>query len=282
MKGLTKKLVVLLIAVMVIGALFVSCGQSESAASDDGGQAQASSQTELDKIIKAGVIRIALPQDTPPYGTINASGDIEGYDVDVAQLIADTLEVDLGKVPVISKNRVPFLVSDKVDLVISSMGATPSRAQSIWFSNPYGPFFWGMWGPAGIDIDSADETGGYVVGATLGTLEEIAFSEVAPDDVEIKRYDDQATTVQAFLSGQVELIVTGSPIASNMIKQNPDKDIQRKFIIQHSPCHIGVKKGASDLLNFVNVLIYRNILSGELSKIAEKWFGESLPELPAF
>jgi len=97
-----------------------------------------------------------------------------------------------------------------------------------------------------------------------------------------RRYDDQATTVQAFLSGHVDLIVTGSPIAATMIKQNPHKKIERKFIIQHSPCHIGIRKGEVDLLYWVNVFIYRKKLSGDLDKLSKKWFGESLPELPAF
>ncbi len=238
--------------------------------------------SELDDIIRRGVVRIAIPQDTPPYGMMSVSGDFEGYDVDIAELIAKELGVRLEKVPVISKNRIPFLIAGKVDLIISSLGATPKRAQSIWFSNPYGPFFWGVWGPKNIRVSSAADTEGYTVGATLGTLEELAFTEMAPRRVNIRRYDDQATTVQAFLSGHVDLIVTGSPIAATMIKQNPHKKIERKFIIQHSPCHIGIRKGEVDLLYWVNVFIYRKKLSGDLDKLSKKWFGESLPELPAF
>jgi len=236
----------------------------------------------LEEILISGKIRIAIPQDSPPFGSLSVTGGYGGYDVDVAKLIARDLDLKIELVPVVSKNRIPYLITGKVDLLISSMGVNPKRALAINFSNAYAPFFWGVFGPEKIAVTNADDTDGYRVGATLGTLEELAFTEVAPKGVTIKRYDDQATTVSAFLSGHVDLIVTGTTIASKLIKDNPAKKIETKFIIQQSPCHMGVRKGETDLLNWVNVFIYYHTLNGDLNKLSVKWFGETLPEFPQF
>ncbi len=236
----------------------------------------------FEEILRSGKIRIAIPQDSPPFGSLSSSGAYDGYDVDVAKLIAKDLDLDVELIPVVSKNRIPYLITKKVDLLISSMGANPKRAMAINFSNAYAPFFWGVFGPKNLAVTNADDTSGYRIGATLGTLEELAFTEVAPEGLIIKRYDDQATTAAAFLSGHVDLLVTGTAIASKLIKDNPSKKIETKFIIRQSPCHIGIRKGDTDLLNWVNVFIYYHKLNGDLDRFSVKWFGEALPEFPQF
>lgn len=86
---------------------------------------------DLSDILSSGTIKIAVPENFPPFGALGASGEHEGYDVDVAKLIAADLGVELEIVPVASKQRIPYLETDRVDLVISSMGANPGRAKSI-------------------------------------------------------------------------------------------------------------------------------------------------------
>jgi polar amino acid transport system substrate-binding protein len=56
-------------------------------------------------------------------------------------MVEEDLGVKIEIIPITSKPRIPYLLSGKVDLVISSMGANPSRAKSIWFSSSYAPFF---------------------------------------------------------------------------------------------------------------------------------------------
>jgi len=76
-----------------------------------------------------------VPENFPPFGSLGIEGEPAGYDVDVAKLVAKDLGVKLEMVPVTSKQRIPFLETNRVDLVISSMGANPSRAKSIRFSS---------------------------------------------------------------------------------------------------------------------------------------------------
>ncbi len=243
----------------------------------------AEEEDPIERIKNAGVIRIAVPQDTPLFGVVGADGEHEGYDVEVAKLIAEDMGVELELVPVTSANRIPYLSSGKVDLVISSMGVKPERAEVIDFSNAYAPFFWAVYAPADVDISSVEDAAAYKVGATLGTLEEIAYTDAAGEDADnIQRFDDQATTVQAFLTGQVEVIVTGNAIAAGIIAEHPDMGVESKFVLQQSPCHIGVRRGENGLLTWVNAFIYSHTLNGDLDLLSTKWFGEPLPEFPNF
>ena len=111
-------------------------------------------KAELSDILSAGTIKIAIPENFPPFGSLGAEGDYVGYDVDVANLIAADLGVEIELVPVTSKQRIPFLETDRVDLVISSMGANPERAKSIWFSSAYAPFFSGAFASSDKAISS--------------------------------------------------------------------------------------------------------------------------------
>ena len=91
-----------------------------------------SALADLSDILSSGKVKIAVPEAFAPFGSVGATGEHEGYDVDVAKLIAKDLGVELELVPVVSKQRIPFLETDRVDLVISTMGANPRvRSRSI-------------------------------------------------------------------------------------------------------------------------------------------------------
>lgn len=246
-------------------------------------RAQASEGSSLDSIIESGTVTIAVPQDFAPFGSVDASGNLEGYDIDVANLLADDLGVDLELLPVTSDNRIPFLQTNKADLVISSMGANPERAKSIFFSIPYAPFFSGIYGSADItDVEGFDDLSGYTIGVTQGTLEDLELTDAVAEDVQIERFADNSLTAASLISGQVDLIATGNVVAAELSANNPDKTIEGKFIIKESPAHIGLRRGEIDLLQWVNTFIYHKRLGGELDDFSQKWFGEPLPPLPAF
>lgn len=236
---------------------------------------------ELSDILSEGTIQIAVPENFPPFGSLGAEGEYVGYDVDVAKLIAEDLGVELELVPVTSKQRIPFLETDRVDLVISSMGANPERAKSIWFSSAYAPFYSGAFAASGVAVSSAEDLAGLKVGLTGGTLEDLELTENAPDGTEIIRFGDNAATLAAFSSGQVDVLVTGNTVAATLSADSPDLDMETKFIIKESPAFIGVKKGNFDLLQWVNVFILHKTLGGQLNDLSETWLGQPLPALPA-
>ncbi len=235
----------------------------------------------LDDILTAGVVRIAVPQDFPPFGSMGADRRLEGYDVDVAGLIAKDLGVRLQLLPVKSTDRLSLLLAKRVDLVVASLGISPDRARAIAFSSPYAPFYSGVYGSAGVAVKSLADLAGKKVAVTRNTLEDIELAAAAPQGVEILRFADNEATIQAFLSGQAELIATGSVVAATMGKANPAKKIALKFTIRESPASIGVRRGEVQLLHWVNVFVLHKKLNGDLDKLSRKWFGEPLPPLPA-
>ena len=170
---------------------------------------------------------------------------------------------------------------DKVDIVVSTMGANPKRAKSINFSSAYAPFYSGAFARSGLNISSPEDLSGLKIGLTGGTLEDLEITKTAPKDASIVRFGDNAATISAFLSGQTDVLVSGNTVAAKLSADDPSLDIERKFIIKDSPCFIGIKKGNDDLLRWVNVFILHKKLGGELNKISEKWLGQSLPPLPS-
>ena len=154
---------------------------------------------DLSEILADGVIKIAVPESFAPFGSVGASGEHEGYDVDVAKLIAEDLGVKLELVPVVSKQRIPFLETDRVDLVVSVMGANPTRAKSINFSSAYAPFYSGAFASSKLNISSPADLSGKTVGVTGGTLEDLELTKVAPSDAKITRFGDNAATLSACL-----------------------------------------------------------------------------------
>ena len=236
---------------------------------------------DLSEILSSGVVKIAVPESFPPFGSVGASGEHEGYDVDVAKLIAEDLGVKLELVPVVSKQRIPFLETDRVDLVISTMGANPTRAKSINFSSAYAPFYSGVFAASTLNIKSAADLSGMTVGVTSGSLEDLEITKAAPSDAEIFQFGDNAATLSAYSSGQVEVLVTGNTAAASLTESNPQLDLERKYIVKDSPCFIGVKKGNDDLLRWVNVFILHKKLGGNLNAISQKWLGQDLPHMPS-
>ena len=86
---------------------------------------------QLDDIQQKGVLKVAVPQDFPPFGSVGADMQPHGYDIDMAGYLAQKLNVKLELVPVTSANRIPYLQTKKVDLVISSLGKNPEREKVI-------------------------------------------------------------------------------------------------------------------------------------------------------
>lgn len=231
----------------------------------------------LADITARGTIRVAVPQDFPPFGSVGTDMAPMGYDIDIANLIAEKLGVKTELVPVTSANRIPYLQTNKVDLVISSLGKNAEREAVIDFSTPYAPFFNGVFAPADVAVTKAEELSGKTVGVTRGAVEDLELTKVAPADAVIKRYEDNNGTISAFLSGQVDVVATGNVVAAAILAKNPPKRPELKFLIKNSPCYIGLNKNEPALLEKVNAIIAAAKTDGTLNGVSQKWLGADLP-----
>jgi polar amino acid transport system substrate-binding protein len=242
------------------------------------GAAQA--QAALDNVMKAKTIKIAVPTDFPPYGFVGTDLQPQGLDVDMARYIATKLGVKIELVPVTSANRIPYLQTQKADLVISTLGKNPEREKVIDFTVAYSPFFQAVFAPKSLAIASFADLAGKSIGVTRGAIEDQELTKLAPTTADVKRFEDNNATVSAFVSGQTQLIATGASVAGNMMARNPQLGAEYKLLLKDSPNFIGVAKGEDALRLKVNEIIIAAKKSGEIDAMAKKWLGRPAGTLP--
>ncbi|MDE1953998.1 MAG: transporter substrate-binding domain-containing protein [Betaproteobacteria bacterium] len=234
----------------------------------------------LAHIMQTKVLKVAIPTDFPPYGFVGTTMQPEGLDVDMAKYVAKEMGVKIDLVPASSSNRIPYLQTGKVDLVISTLGKTAEREKVVDFSHAYSPFFLAVYGPKTMTIKSPADLAGKSISVTRGSVEDIQLTKVAPPSTNIMRFEDNASTIAAFVSGQSQLVATGVSVASNMMTHNPGLGAQMKFVLKDSPNFVGVPKGDKALLDKVNAIIDAAKKNGELNKLSEHWLGRPVGELP--
>lgn len=240
----------------------------------------AQAQTALDDILKAKKITIAIPTDFPPYGFVGTDLKPQGLDIDMANHIAAKLGVAVELVPVTTANRIPYLQTQKADLVISTLGKNPDREKVIDFTVAYSPFFIGVFGPKGTAVKTPADLAGKTISVTRGSVDDMELTKIAPPNAELRRFEDNNATVSAYVSGQVQLIATGASVAGNMMARNPQLNTEYKLLLKDSPNFIGVGKGEDKLRARVNEIILDAKKAGELDKMAVKWLGRPAGDLP--
>src|SRR6476660_8756316 len=234
----------------------------------------------FEEILSKGVVRIGVPLDVPPFGSQNVNREAEGFDVDMANMVAKALGVKLELTQITGATRIPYLLTDKVDIVISVMGLTPERAKQIMFTAPYANTSLAVYGPKSANVKSPADIGSLKVAAAKGTTQELALSAMAPKAT-IMRTEDDATAAAAYVSGQAELFATNSLIIPDLQKRNPGKEFELKFTIRRSPAHMGVRMGEHNLVRWLDSFIFFNMMNGEIDRLHQKWLGIPMAQMPS-
>jgi len=239
-----------------------------------GGLARADALADIQK---SGVVRIGVPQDFAPFGSVNTDLQLQGLDIDVARLIAQKMGVKLQLVPVASANRIAYLQTHKADLVISTLGRNAEREKVIDFSQPYAPYNNSVFGVASVKVSGPADLADKTVGVARGTFQDLQLTDTAPKSATIKRYEDNNAMISAYVSGQVQLVGTGDFVAYALAEKAPNNKPVLKYIIQESACNVGLNKGEPALLAKVNEALTAAKKSGELNGIVQKWLNVPLP-----
>ena len=238
----------------------------------------ASAQTVAD-IKKKGEITVGMLVDFPPYGTMNTSNQPDGYDADVAKLLAKDLGVKLNLVPVTGPNRIPFLLTNKLDLLVASLAITPERAKQVQFSNPYAAATIVLYGDKKANIKAPADLKGKRVGVARASTQDVALTAVAPEGTEIRRFDDDASGMQALISGQVDAIGASTTVAAQIAKRVPANTFEDKFILRQQQMGVAMRPDQAELLKTVNDFVAKNSANGELNKLYQKWLGTDMPKM---
>ena len=246
--------------------------------------AAASAETTIDDIISRGKLVVAIDTTTPPYGMLDSQMQPTGFDVELAQLIAKTIGVPVEFVTVTSPGRIPALLTDRVDMVVSIFSITAPRALQVAFSIPYASQSSVVLAPKSVNIKSAKDLVGLKVGVTRGTGEDgllTAQAEANPG-IEILRFDDYASISQAMLSGQIDAMGGGDYGDIYLKKSAKGDDFELKYVLKTFYFGIGVRKDNLQLLQWLNTFIFTVRQDGTLDALSQKYRKTPLPTLPTF
>ena len=237
----------------------------------------------IDEIIKRGKVIVGINTTTPIFGLIGADGQPEGYDPDVARLVGKYLGVPVEFVPVTGANRLPYLLTNRVDMVIALFGITPERALQIWFSIPYASEAAVLVAPAKQAVKSVDDLTGLRVGVPRGAMQDLILTpQAAAKKINLMRFDDEATALQALISGQIDVVGTGLLVNRTLNRNDPGKNYEVKIVLRPLHFGIGIRRGQADLLQWLNTFVYTIKNNGELDAISRKWRQLPLEAIPTF
>ncbi|MCB1489180.1 MAG: transporter substrate-binding domain-containing protein [Bauldia sp.] len=237
-----------------------------------------------DEIISRGKVIIAIDTTTAPYGMVDESMQPAGFDIDVANLVGEALGVPVEFVTVTSPGRIPSLLTNRVDMVISIFSITPARALQVAFSIPYAGQSSVVLAPKSLDIKGPEDLVGLKVGVTRGTGEDGLLTKQAETypGIEILRFDDYASITQAMLSGQIDAMGGGDYGDMYLQKSVDGEDFEMKYILKSFYFGIGVRKDSPELLQWLNTFIFTLKNDGTLNELSLKHRGAPLPDLPVF
>ena len=242
-----------------------------------GGPAAAATPEE----IKArGTLKVGVLTDYPPFGGTDAQQQPAGYDADVAKLLAKSLGVTLELVPVTGPNRIPYLLTNKIDVLIATFGITAERSKQVLFSNPYSSLTIYVLAPKDATVKTAADLKNLTIGVARASTQDTAISAIAPPGTVLKRFDDDATALQALISGQVQALGASNTVLAELNKNYPQLNMEPKLTLREQANGMAFRKSDTALQQYANKFIADAETSGELSAINQRWFGVPLTKLP--
>jgi polar amino acid transport system substrate-binding protein len=239
--------------------------------------ANAANATSLQQIEKRGTINVGMLVDFPPYGIMNSQNKPDGYDADVAKLLAKYLKVRLNLVPVTGPNRIPYLLSGQVDVLVASLDITKERAERVNFSEGYADDSIAIYGDRALRIMHPADLSGHSIGVARASTQDTAVTSLAPKGTDIRRFDDDASVIQALMSGQVELVGVSNVVMAELGPAFGGR-FDKKFDLNNSLMGIAVSPGSSALLEKVNAFLEKVKADDTLDAVHEKWLREPLPD----
>lgn len=236
---------------------------------------RASAESTLDAIKKRGKIVVGVKTDFPPFGYVDASGKNLGFDVDVAHRFAKALLGDEDKVDfvaVTSGNRIPFLQSGKIDIIIATVTVTDERRQVVEFSDPY--FLSGslLLVPKASKLRGVADLNGKTVAVVQGAIQDKDVEQLAPKANRVK-FGKVSEAVLAVKGGRADAYVHDDVVILTLARENPDlRAVGKPFIPR--PYGIAVRKGELEFVKWVNEQLAAMKKDGTYDRMWKKYFGE--------
>jgi polar amino acid transport system substrate-binding protein len=230
----------------------------------------------LDQVLQAKKLRAGINPTLPPFGIFNEKNEIDGFDADIAREIARLMKVDLEIVRVGSPDRIPFLQSDRIDIVLGAITRTVERALVIDYTTPLHTQSMVVLTKEGAsvpinkpaDLNNKDVKLVQVRG-TVG----IPWIQANAPQAQVTLLDNYPDTFRAMAQGRADAMV--DVFESVVIPMQNVQNVKWKIldeVLSGTWVGIGVQKGNSSLRDFLNVALFEMHRSGFVNQTWEKWF----------
>jgi polar amino acid transport system substrate-binding protein len=232
------------------------------------------------EIKRKGKIVIGIQGDNPPWGFVNSSGKQEGFDADISELFGKELGVAVEFVPLEVANRIPALTSGRVDVLFATMAMLPDRAKAVQFSKPYVANIITLVAPKATVVRTNADMGKLVIGVPRASAQDTQVTQNAPAGTRILRFDGDAATIQALVSGQVQAVGGNMFYKDRLNQSKPDTyEDKLEFVrIYNGAC---TRLGEKEINAAINAFIDRIVANGELATPYQKWMKLAPPQFPA-
>ena len=258
------------VIVMMMTLILSAC---QSAPAADGATADAS----LQKVLDAGQLILGLDANYPPMGFTDESGELVGFDLDVAEEVCNRLGITLVKQPIDWDLKEDELNSGAIDCIWNGMSVTAERAKSMTLSDPYIKNTLIFVVTEESDAKGFRDLKGKTVGVQSGSSAEDALKESGiAGDISIAEYNDNMELVADLTQGKVDAVLIDSIAAYYFIFQSDERFYVLSDSISEEECAIGFRKGDYALRDKIQAIISEMKDDGSLGEISKKWFGTDI------
>ena len=205
----------------------------------------------LDEIKADGTLKIGVFSDKKPFGYIDENGEYQGYDVYLARRLAEDLGAKLELVSVDAPNRVEYLQSAKVDIILANFTVTAERAEVVDFALPYMKVALGVVSPDSALITDVEELKGKTLIVSKGTTAETFFTENYPE-VALLKFDSYTEAYNALLDGRGDALSTDNTEVLAWAIENEGFSVGIESLGSLDAIAPAVQKGNETVLTFIN------------------------------
>jgi len=241
--------------------------------------AQPAAAITPDEIKARGKIIVGIQGDNPPWGFVTSGGKQDGLDADIATLFAKELGVSVEFVPLEVNNRIPALTAGRVDVLFATMAMLPDRAKAVQFSKPYVANAIVLIGPKSAEIKTNADMAKFTVGVAKGAAQDTQVTKNAPEGTTIRRYDGDAASVQALVSGQVDTL-GGNIFYMDRVEKARPGEFENKLEFQKLYNGACTRLGEKEINAALNTFIDKIKANGDLKAVYDKWMKVPVPEFP--
>ncbi|MBE5790319.1 MAG: transporter substrate-binding domain-containing protein [Clostridiales bacterium] len=206
----------------------------------------------LDDIKASGTVNIGVFSDKNPFGYVDEYGEYQGYDVYFARRIAEDLGVEVNFVSTEAANRVEYLETGKVDIILANFTVTPERAEKVDFALPYMNVALGVVSPdSRVITDLSQLTGDDRVIVISGTTAEDYLIRNNPE-ILLQKYDTYANAKNALENGNGVAWANDNTEVIAYALQNEGFTVGIPSLGSQDTIAPAVSKGNETLLNWLN------------------------------